>query len=55
MLELHVVTKGETENKAVLKPGTVVEYCGHLPGGNVSIKIEGKDDVANPLCFEELR
>lgn len=55
MLELHVVAKGETENKTALNPGMVVEYLGHLLGGNVKICIDGKEDMAHPLCFEELR
>lgn len=55
MLELHVVAEGETENKASLKPGMVVEYKGHIPGGNVAIVLDGKRDVAHPLCFDELR
>ena len=55
MLTLSVIARGETRNKVVLEPGMVVEYCGHIPGGNVAIKIDGKSDEAHPFCFKELR
>ena len=55
-LPLHVVAPGLTKNGATLASGTVVGYCGHLPGGNVSIQLaDGTKDVAHPHCFEELR
>jgi len=55
-LTLTVVAKGITENKAELTKGMTVEYLGHLPGGNVAIRMQdGTKDKAHHLCFKELR
>lgn len=55
-LKMNVIANGETEKKVALKPGMEVEYLGHLPGGNVKIRLkDGKEDIAHPLCFKELR
>ena len=55
-LTLTVSHKGETELKAELTPGMIVDYLGHLPGGNVAIRRQdGIEDKAHPLCFKELR
>ena len=55
-LTLTVVAPGLTENGAELTPGMIVEYLGHIPGGNVSIKrADGEKDIAHPWCFRELR
>lgn len=35
-LELHVVATGETDKGTIIKPGMVVEYLGHVLGGNVA-------------------
>lgn len=55
-LTLTVVAQGKTENNASLEPGMVVDYLGHVPGGDVSIRRnDGKKDIAHPMCFKELR
>ncbi len=55
-LTLEVVAEGRTEKDEALTAGMIVEYLGHLPGGNVSIRRkDGEKDTANPLCFKELR
>ena len=56
MLELNVTHKGETEKGLPLNIGDKVEYCAHVIGGMVRIKFaDGREDIAHPLCFKELR
>lgn len=56
-MQLTVSHLGATEKGIALKPGDVVEYKAHLPGGNVRIRVKDakEDDVAHPGCFKELR
>lgn len=61
MLKLNVVSEGLVIGDSPvqipnLQPGDVVEYLGHLPGGNVGIRTaSGLEGVAHPNCFKELR
>lgn len=55
MIVLHVVNSGMTEKGNLLQPGEVVGYLGHIPGGNVRIRLtDSTEDTAHPLCFKEL-
>lgn len=55
-MSITVSHKGETENGKELSFGDKVEYCGHIPFGNISIRLaDGSNDVANQACFKELR
>lgn len=55
-LTLNVTRKGVTEGENILNVGDVCVYLGHIPGGNVRVKLpNGDQDVAHPQCFAELR
>lgn len=55
-LSLTVTHNGETENGTMLEKGMIVQYRAHVPGGNVKIILpNGKQDIADPRCFQELQ
>lgn len=61
MLKLNVVAEGLVNGDSPvlipnLVPGDVVEYLGHVIGGNVKIRTAGGlEGIAHPGCFKELR
>lgn len=56
MLKLTVISEGMTEKGVVLSVGQTVEYLGHVPGGNISIRLSNGDkDVANCFRFKEFQ
>lgn len=47
---------GETESGKKVPAGTKVEYCGHVIGGMVRVKLpDGSKEVMHPHCFPDLR
>ena len=61
MLKLNAIAEGLVNGDSPVqipnvKPGDVVEYLGHLPGGCVKIRTAGGlEGIAHPACFKELR
>jgi hypothetical protein len=61
MLKLNAVAEGLVLSDSPvqipnIQPGDVVEYLGHVPGGNVQIRTAGGlEGIASPGCFKELR
>ena len=58
MVDLKMVSDrmGVTVCGKQVPVGTAVEYCGHVPGGMVQVRLEdGKMVVMHPHCFKELR
>lgn len=55
-MELTVAKPGITEDGDALNVGDVVRYRYHVPGGMVKVVLaDGKEGIAHPLCFKELR
>lgn len=60
-MDLNVVAEGLVQGDSPVqipnvKPGEVVTYLGHVPGGCVKIRTAGGlEGIAHPACFEELR
>lgn len=54
-LSMKVVRAGVTDTGTPVPIGTVVEYCGHIPGGMVRVRFDdGKKAIMHPACFKEL-
>lgn len=56
MLEMTSDRDGKTESGRLVSAGTEVEYCGHVIGGMVAVRLpDGSDHVMHPHCFPQLR
>ena len=55
-LDLTSDHNGKTESGKIIPTGTTVEYCGHVPGGAIKVKLsDGSEEIMSANCFSELR
>lgn len=54
MLTLQLIHNAGSTSGIVIPQGTVVEYLGHLPSGNIQVKYNNETHIINPHTAKEL-